>query len=112
MSSPGLGGSLSAASDVYFNNPSQDNTIKYNSTFSKWTNGTPAPGATGPTGPQGPSGAVGPAGMTTINDLPSGSVLYSATAARPTTRSDIMVIYRGAATPTAPLVGDIRVVTD
>ncbi len=39
MSSPGVGGSLSAASDVYFNNPSQDNTLTYDGSLSKWRNG-------------------------------------------------------------------------
>ncbi len=72
MSSPGVGGSLSAASDVYFNNPSQDNILTYDGSLSKWRNGVAAQGATGPvgpTGPQGSSGAVGatgPAGATTI----------------------------------------------
>ena len=39
MASPGVGGSLSAASDVYFNNPVQDNTLKYNNSLHMWTNG-------------------------------------------------------------------------
>ncbi len=38
MGSPGVGGSLSAASDVYFNNPTQSDTITYNNTLHKWTN--------------------------------------------------------------------------
>ena len=39
MASPGVGGSLSAASDVYFNNPVQDNTLKYDDALNMWTNG-------------------------------------------------------------------------
>ncbi len=42
MGSPGVGGSLSAASDVFFNNPAQNDTLKYNGTLSKWTNGVPS----------------------------------------------------------------------
>ena len=70
MASPGVGGSLSAASDVYFNNPTQNETLKYNDTLNMWTNDTPPTGATGP---MGATGATGPAGATTwagITDKP------------------------------------------
>ena len=45
MGSPGVGGSLSAATDVFFNSPTQDDTIKYNSSLHMWTNGAGTAGA-------------------------------------------------------------------
>lgn len=38
MGSPGVGGSLSAASDVYFNNPTHNDTLKYDGALHAWTN--------------------------------------------------------------------------
>ena len=117
MSSPGVGGSLSAASDVYFNNPSQDNTLTYDGSLSKWRNGTAAQGATGPvgpTGPQGSSGAVGatgPAGATTwagITDKPPQvQYAYYTTSwpARPVADTVIWVGGNETTPPSAPEVG-------
>lgn len=72
---------------------------------------TDAVGAVGPmgaTGATGPVGATGVAGMTTVADLPAGSVLYSATASRPTSRTDVIVIFTTATDPgSAALEGDI-----
>ena len=57
MGSPGVGGTISAASDVSFNNPSEGQVIQRNGSY--WVNGTASGmiGATGPTGPQGPAGS-------------------------------------------------------
>ena len=118
MSSPGVGGSLSAASDVYFNNPTQNETLKYNDTLNMWTNDTPPAGATGPTGPAstvpgptGPSGATGPAGTTTwagITDKPPQvQYAYYTTSwpARPVADTVIWVVGNETTPPSVPEVG-------
>lgn len=66
-----------------------------------------AAGAMGATGANGTTGATGPAGMTTIADLPAGSMLYTSGLTRPTARTDILVIFTGADPGSAALDGDL-----
>lgn len=87
MGSPGVGGSLSAATDVFFNSPTQDDTIKYNSSLHMWTNGA------------GTAGALTYAGL--LPGMPI-YVYYNGTnwtnaanatiTARPTSRTDIPIV--------------------
>lgn len=65
MGSPGVGGTISAASDVSFNSPSNGQVITRNNGY--WVNEDAASatqGATGPQGPQGTPGANGSQGAT------------------------------------------------
>ena len=95
MASPGVGGSLSAASDVYFDNPSESETLKYDSTLSMWTNGAIPTGATGPTGPTGPQGtagvvgATGPAGTTSWSGITDKPAVIAAAATATVARTQI-----------------------
>ncbi len=101
MGSPGVGGSLSAASDVYFNSPTQSDVLKYDGTLHAWTNdasGTAGPaGATGPMGPTGPAGSTGPAGATTIAGVSGLQTALDSKAAAATTA--IVVAWNGTAWP-------------
>lgn len=70
-----------------------------------------ATGATGAAGPTGPTGPAGAAGSSTIETLPAGVcivVTYTSGTgpARPTARTDIVVRWRGPATPTNAIAGD------
>jgi len=56
-------------------------------------------GPTGPTGPAGPKGDPGTSAAPTLANIPAGSVLFSATSARPSSRADVMVIFTGSTDP-------------
>lgn len=85
MGSPGVGGSLSAATDVFFNSPAQNDILKYNGGLHMWTNGA--------------------AGALTHAQLVPGIPIYvyyngtnwtdaanSTITARPTSRTDIPIV--------------------
>jgi hypothetical protein len=66
-------------------------------------------------GPTGPQGATGPAGSVTWDSMPQNLVIcvtYTGTApARPTSRSDVVVRWRGPSAPSGALNGDEYVST-
>lgn len=74
---------LSGADDVFLNNTQNGQTIQYNSATAKWNNTTPSSGGS-------PTYANLPAG-TTITVTKSGS----SWPARPTSRADIIVQWKG-----------------
>ncbi len=74
---------LSGADDVFLNNTQNGQTIQYNSTTAKWNNIT-ASGGSSPTYANLPAG-------TTLTVSKSGSVWP----ARPTSRADIVVQWKG-----------------
>lgn len=87
MGSPGVGGSLSAASDVYFNNPIDNQVLSYDSATVKWTNKT----------------VTGSGGTLALDEMASGvsfDVVYdganwtyggATVTARPTSRTDLIM---------------------
>ncbi|MGB4759558.1 MAG: hypothetical protein WBP26_05900 [Candidatus Saccharimonadales bacterium] len=86
---------ISSATDVALNNPSNNQILVYDGTVGKWKN------AAAPGGSIDYSGL--PAGTNISADYDIGSASYPA---RPTNRTDIIVIWRGPTEPPAMLNGD------
>lgn len=89
MSFSPSGGNISGADDVALSNPQDEQVLTYNSGTAKWTN--QAVSASAPTYENLPAG-------TTVTIVKAGTW-----PARPTARTDIIVIWKGA-DPSPPIV--------